>query len=381
MSNHIDGYKTTDKLTRRKVFKNAVAAGVSATAALNFTIDDARAASSDEVLISLDTEGRRKEYVPKAWYKRLTNARDAKRRVKEKFWGKEGINSISYSAGAQGGDNPHVIVGLDKNSDKKEERRGELPERSNDTRVDVMETTAGNPHCNPDYLGGSDTPGGLQIRGYDADESEGTCTLTSRMINGSDQSWNFGWATAAHCLDCPGSWEGQTQYFRHTAESNSRSIGWVPLVDTNLDIAVIAKHDGINELSEVANPQNPTATSEWDHISDTASENGLSRLQSRGITFKKRGASTCETVGNITGIDSNVVVNSYNGGYCENELENQVRWDGEVSGGDSGSLVYSEPVDGNRYASHAHSGRTIDDPYGPGGYAIKNQYNCWWSDL
>jgi hypothetical protein len=94
----------------------------------HLTVDDVKGADSDQVPIYLDTQGNEKRYVPSDWYNKVLDARKARYKIEEKHLHKEGVLSVGYSPGKHGGDNPHVIVGLDYNSDKKDERRGELPE-------------------------------------------------------------------------------------------------------------------------------------------------------------------------------------------------------------------------------------------------------------
>jgi hypothetical protein len=309
----------------------------------------------------------------------VKDARRAREEIKRKYFKREGIIGVGYSPGSFGGDNPHVNVTIDKKSNEKEERRGEIPERAHNTRVEIIEDVKGKAECEQEYLAGSETPGGLQIIHYDNEDRSGKCTLSSRIVDG-DYNW-LGWTTAGHCIPCPEDFDG-TQRIEHWAFKNWRDIGTVVLLNTNLDIAVIDRDDGVDELSKVAEPDDPDDKSSRHHINGTASQNGLDTLSADPNThFLKRGRSTCTTRGEIQSINETQLVNKH-GKFCEWQLENQIKWDGYSEVGDSGSLVYSEPYEGNRYASHSHSGRTrAGTRFGPAGFAIRNEHSVWWDDI
>lgn len=381
-NNHI-GSKDDYRLTKRKVLRYAIGLGMSPIAATHITIDDVKAADSDQVPISLDTEGNYKTNVPKDWYERLKNAEEAKHKLESKFINREGIVAVGYDAGSKKGENPIAKVYLEKNHPKKEKRRGEIPERKNGVKVDILEENKGSGDCDPGYYEYEDVPGGIQITMMDKSSGGGYCTSTSRLMNGSRWNRGYGWATNAHCLpSCPpAEWDG-TMELVHKADGSSRPLGEVWFMDQYKDFVAIEAYDNVNPVSDVANPQYPYKSTRH-HISGTASADGLSDLQSDDdIDFLKRGRSTCTTKGNITSLNTSQYVYQ---NCTESKLEDQVKWDGEVQEGDSGSLVYSEQVpyaDNQRFASHMHSGSPLyGNGYGPAGYAIRNDRNMWWDDL
>lgn len=382
--NHI-GSTDDYRLTKRKVLRYAIGLGMTPIAASHITIDDVKAADSDQVPISIDTEGRYKTNVPKDWYERLKNAEEAKEELENKFINREGIVAVGYDAGSNSGENPKAKVYLEKKHPKKEKRRGEIPERKNGVEVDVLEEEKGSGDCDPNYYEYDDVPGGLQIMMADQSSGSGYCTSTSRLMNGSRWNRGYGWATAAHCLpSCPPSeFDGTMELWHDDGDGYSRRLGRVWFMDQYKDFVAIEAYDNVNPISEVAHPQYPNYKSSHHHISGTASADGLSRLQNDDdIEFLKRGRSTCTTKGNITSLNSSQYVYQ---SCTEYKLEDQVKWNGEVEEGDSGSLVYSDQVpyaDNQRFASHMHSGSpTIGNGYGPAGYAIRNDRNMWWDDL
>jgi hypothetical protein len=127
--------KKASKLTRRRLMKMATAAGFPAATALSLTPEDVKASDSDQVTIAFDVTGEVKKQVPADWYDHVRRTKRVKSDIEQKFLDREGINSV----GVRTGSDPHVIVRLDADNSKKEERRGELPEYQNDVYIDVME--------------------------------------------------------------------------------------------------------------------------------------------------------------------------------------------------------------------------------------------------
>jgi hypothetical protein len=154
------------KLTRRRVMKAAVAAGMSSSAALAMTPEDVKAADSDQVTIPFDVTGSEKRQVAADmidWYYR---ARDATDKIRNAHFQKEGVDLVATRNGGSK-DNAHVLVVLDDSEGHADERRGEIPEEKNGVRVEVetddngMETTD---QCDPSYWSdSSDFPGGQEI--------------------------------------------------------------------------------------------------------------------------------------------------------------------------------------------------------------------------
>jgi len=366
------------KLTRpRQAMRAAAAAGLSGSTLAHIAADDVKAADTDQVRISIDTEGNHKTNVPADWYNKVKDAREASNRIKKGYLNREGVIGVEHTPGSSGGENPKVRVTLSKNSDKKDERRGEIPERQDDTEVVIEEAGKTVAECDPAYLEGPETPGGLRIQPYDDENEHGYCTLSSSTVH-TDFKWQ-GWTTAGHCIPCPGEFNG-TQRIRHEADGRSRYLGYVVLLDTDLDIAIIKDDSGSDELSEVASPKDPDNQYWRNEIEGTLSRDGLSTLAfDEGLSFIKKGQSSCFSSGEIEGLDGSKIVGNQ---FCERELSKQVSWSGYTESGDSGSLVYSEPYEGNRYASHSHSGfYKYLERFGPAGYAIKNKHDVWWDSF
>lgn len=383
-----------NRVTKRQVMKAAIAAGISPIAASRMTVSDVKAADSDQTTIPLDTEGRYKTQVPKDWFNHLQRAFKVKAEMKSRFSGKRGIAGIGISAGEFGGDNPHVTVDLDKDSEEKHERRGEVPEERENVRIDTAETGKGaKALCDDGYSDQSEVKGGIHVNMKDNSSGLGpNSSITSRLINGSNKSFGFGWATCAHCLpNCPpADWDGD-MVVDHNADGNTRWIGKVVFWDPIYDFAAIEAYDDENPVSRMADPRYPNNDYFDHHISATLSKSGLSTLEGRGHTFLMRGQESCELSGTIHRVEKTQYMydDCAGSGSSGARLEKQVEWSGEAAEGDSGGLIYSEPVEDQGNQRFAASLLGWYDPAsfygqtsgGGAGYAIREDRNCWWDDL
>jgi hypothetical protein len=154
-------------------------AGFSSAAVAHLTVDDVRAADSDQVPIAIDTEGETIVNVSADWYDQLQRTRNVVNEMSKNWLGnREGPNEKSggpkdkyndalavWLAGS-GGDNPHVRITIDKTSNSKDDTRGNIPGGKNDVRIDVEEADPKKEEllCEPNQK--SDTsslPGGLRV--------------------------------------------------------------------------------------------------------------------------------------------------------------------------------------------------------------------------
>jgi len=354
------------------------------------TVEDVKAAASDQVTISFDVSGRTKKQVPADWYDQVTEAKDVLQQIKDNYSGREGIIGIGRHAGggARGNGTPAVVVTLDSDSKKRDERRGELPERTNGIPIEIKERpgqyTADDHGQNDDKCDEviQDTvglPGGTGIA-----ETAGTgneahfCTNGSRFINGTSRDLLFGWSTAAHCLpSCTAA--GQVIYH------GSTPIGTVQLLIEERDIAYIERLSDTSPASEMAFPTEPSFSV---HISDTVSQSGMATIEGdSSFEVINYGENGCRSEGVLQTYEENFFLfNSTS--FCSNTLSDQCVIDypnrDPPEGGDSGSVYFVEDDStGNYFAVGQHSGHPDDEDFGfgPQGYSLQNDYDIWWSDI
>lgn len=376
----------------------ALAAGFPATAALSMTPEDVKAADSDQVTIPFDTEGNYKIQVNAADYDHFMRAKGIRDDIESEFREREGIIGISLRGGL--GKN-YVQVNLDPENSAKEERRGELPERRNDVRIEPKEE---DPSPNLSHKNSDDEcvrhrncdiemmdpttrdtlPGGLISRQFNTARE---CTNGPRFINGGDHTFAFGWSISAHCIRC-GDGEGTI------IEHDDDAIGTlddiyadVALIDRNRDIAYLEPAGTTPDpVSEIVHPADHSDTI---HISGTVAESSMGTIQNNNdYPVDIRGISHCETSGGTLTAHDQTYENGDPHYTCVDWF-----WDcyevntgsDHTYPGDSGAVPYVQGPEGNYFAIGTLTGgvcNSNDNFYvGGQGYTIRNEYNIWWDDL
>lgn len=369
------------KLTRRRVMETAKAIGFSTPVALAMTAEDVKASDSDQVTVSFDVSGDTKYTVSADRMDWLQRARRANKNIQKRFMNKDGVIAIGMSGGG-GKDNPHVVVTLDRNNEKSDERRGELPEKENGVRVEIKEgskdgrVNACNPDCWPES---QEFPGGQQITGQGP--QHGICTSSSEMFN-DDLDW-FGWTTAAHCFNSCDSDGVTVSHFTDDCVEGY-VIGEGGTFDTMRDIAFIeAKFHDQSYLNI-----KPSDHSEGVEILDTLTREGFGIIDEEyGDTpaIFQYGVGSCYQNYSLKRWDENLTNPDYE---CNDMLYDQMVVEhpeigGTSNEGDSGSLHFVEDPNngGNYYAMGSHTGYfgTFDiEHHGPQGFTIYNVYGRAW---
>ena len=109
------------KLTRRRVMQAATAIGFSSPVAMNISVDDVKAADSDQVTVSFDVSGNTKYTVAADRMDWLQKTKSANEDLKNKYYQREGVLGVGMSGG-KGEDNPHVVVSLDRDNKESGEK-------------------------------------------------------------------------------------------------------------------------------------------------------------------------------------------------------------------------------------------------------------------
>lgn len=371
------------EIRRRSIIKSVSAGGIGGA----FLATKSKIVEGDEnvVEIDIDVQGDYTKTVPEDWYNYVQRTRDVRDEIEKEFLGKDAVLSVGYSAGRYGGDNPHVKIGLEKGNENAEERRGEIPEERNDVRIETYKHQQGSANCDPGFLDSDYVPGGLQAQGTDFDEgvTTGENSQQSRTAVGSNAPiTKAGLGTALHIWDsCPD--KNSDTIWEHAADGNINVIGELGWVAPEYDFVYIDVDSDITPQSEVAYPANPDNYSRRVPIESTLSRGGLEDVQAMDdVGLNMRGRSTCSISGPINSIGNtrNVSLSSF----CSDYVYECVYYgDGEAEKGDSGALVYTDPIqeaDYNQYAACLHSGSDLLNNFGSAGYAIRDDYNTWWGN-
>lgn len=367
------------KLTKRRLLKSLTATGVSVATAQRLMVEDVKGAASDQMVVSLDIDGESKYYVPKDWYDRLYQMYDVLDRMKERYTHKEGIAGVAGSAGERGGENPHVRVYLNSNSNKKEQRRGEIPEKVDGIEIQVEERdppelAACTANCDnyDDQNLYPDIPGGVMVS-----VENGQCgTLTPLAIDINGTFAEDVLLTNAHVAGCSNT-IGASVF--HPDRDTGQKIGELVGYDSETDIAKIETTSTVSALDEVAQASDIDNGVRYE-IGGTLTKNGVATFQNEGWFIHKQGTATCHTKGTIDafGSDYNTFAD------CPGTIYNCVEWGtgNDLGDGDSGSITYgADPNSSEYFACNINSARyPLISVFGSAGYYIKERNNVYWND-
>lgn len=283
---------------RRRFIKTLVGAGISLEAARELSIDDVRAAASDETPIiagyeSEDLENPHEtfnpyvEYVPTDWYDDYLRAERASTLLNETYGGQPGIISIGAIPGEKGGANSSVEILVQDTYTN--QLTGELPERVSDTPVTVMESPIPEEGCYK-YDDGKYVRGGMVCAG---NKSYGT--LASKMF---DRRGRARFATAKHLYRGKGSRViGKPLWHPNRRKAK---IGRVVFTRCKDDFVLAAPRNGHVPVRRIVGIPR--------RVSGQFSRDGLATQKRRRHRLRKRGTRTCDTNGRIKGVNATVYI-------------------------------------------------------------------------
>jgi len=387
MANFNEKKPSDRRLTRRRIMEVAIATGMTPLAASQLTVEDVKAADSDQTPIPLDVEGKSITYVPSDWYDHLQTAKDVQNEMEERFFNKDSVNAISINAGSVSGENPHVKIKLNENSSAKEERRGEIPEEKDGVKIETSEVDPGvTALCSdPEYNSDEDMPGG-GVRVYPV-QDDGTAgpragCLSPQMIR-SSSGVTYGWGISMHLTEsCPDEMESPV-FLTHKVDGENAKTSFAKAIiwDPQLDF-VFFKEKGIANPSPNACLRD-SINQDCQQIDGTLTLDGLSTIASRSDElFKMRGVPTCQSTGDVGDVNESKWVSG--GPFCANQLQSQFWYEGEAEQGDSGSVVYTEEKydGGYRYAAGPICGTPLytSDNFCTGGHKIRDYLSVWYGN-
>jgi hypothetical protein len=374
------------KISKRELMKRMGAAGIPLATAANLSVDEVRAADSDEVAITVDTEGEDVRYVDSTWYDNLRQAEKVQNKMRNRM-NREGVVGIHVDPGDKKGTKPHIVVTVPNNG-KGERERGRTPERKDGVRVRVVVRdnwqTTGCSYYDNQSLESPLAGGAKAVVPSETDGDSGieqkVGTITPYLL---DNSYNrIGYTTTAYHVVC--------DRVSDTVSTNQgMTVGTVDRTLPNHDLAVIKpasdidmddKHYNVGDMDD-----------EKLDIDGTLNRDGVSHYSSEGIPVSKFGYGSCGSEGQINQIG---VEQPKPGGCLSGPMENQVRWGsaGKSTGGDSGAItmVPKNPDKNDRkaYAVSQVSGTSnVVEPaygrsyvWGVGGYALRNILGYWWGN-
>lgn len=306
---------------------------------------------------------------------------------------------IGYSAGEQGGENPHVIVGINKNSNSKgkdkrkipderegvrvEKREHEIPTANNCPTANYYDSLCDNYDCEL-FSKGSEIPAGPIVDfPYVGGGNWGSHTSQTLWT---DDVLHIGWMTSAHLMEetC----EGNGQLAFHQPAYDGRDgykIGEVAAVHPDYDIAVIEATGGYNwdtdpspYVHESSNLQNGDV---FGPIEATMSKDAVDMWENEGRTVFRYSGGTCYGNGSVAGNYSGATVSGLT---CGEEIKEVILIIGDSAGsGDSGGLHwgYYQPQDVYLGMGVHSASRGFNDgiAVASAGYRIHNDLGYYWS--
>lgn len=396
--------KNTSKLTKRRLMKLMAASGFSGPALANISVDDVKAADSDQVPVSMDYDGNWKKMVPADWMDRMKRAEDAREKIKSNWRNNKDVFSVWLNSGEFGGENPHIEVGIDYNSNSKDETRGKIPEEKDGVPVEVFEEGKNERADNCKQCNNYDNvsvdphiPGGVQIH-IQAD-GELSCGTLAPMVVDADNQYSGSWVTAAHVI-CGSGGTADSKYLKH----EGTPIGEiVDVIEFDHDFAVIEPFDSgdtgntsgqdFTALDEVAESNDIDNGSRYE-INSTLTKSGTQTAAADNLSLFKYGMGGCYNSATINADGDTFKQSTLGDPVCasgDEELTHQLRFgnDGYLSGGDSGTITFVKaPNNPGYYAAslgNGHStiaGDQIGKAYsfGTAGWAIQEFHNYRWAD-
>ncbi|WP_276302230.1 hypothetical protein [Halorussus lipolyticus] len=329
---------------RRRFVDTLLSLGFGALSASLLSAEDVRAASRDEVPVvyglTRDEESGelrpRRKTVPADWYDDFRSALAAHRNLTVRHH--DEVASSAVEPGEYGGRNASIRVEITS-----EEARGAVPERVEDTPVEVRRVQAGDVRRSQ-RPGAAATPSAveeLDASGADATTDDGGVpgsvavaseklygTLAPAMRDPADGSRYF--ATANHVFGGTGN-AGEPLYL---LDGSRTEIGAVRSGYPKSDMICARPVEGYEPLSRIRRESPGRVLGQFTKV-------GLADLKAEGEGLEKIGVKTGHTTGKIQAVDGFTC--AY-GAICK---QGQLKW-GEESGfsdGDSGSVNYHPDPD------------------------------------
>lgn len=324
---------------RRNFTKYLLSAGFGAGAIAGLTVEDVKAAASDEVPIVIGYETDEfgenlspvTKRVPADWYNNNQHAKAVHERRAPGLLKNPHIKGVGYEPGEYGGKNAQITVTVDA---KHKEAAASVPDSVEGVPFEVSYGGYANLGACNCHSGDYNTwhtddtvPGGMQI--CNGNGSYGT--LTGRAVQNGDEYFlinnhMFGGNNTDH--------QGEPVY---QPDCSSEPLGDVKRGYCRWDAMLINPkndHDPVSYYEDA----NPT-----DRITGFFNRSGLSDIKASGRDIEKYGCTTGRTSGKIKNTDK--WTSTYG---CKNKT-GQLVWgtNNDMDDGDSGSLAYHEEPDGS----------------------------------
>lgn len=360
--------KKISGMGRRRFLETLASAGFTGAAAY-LSIEDVKAASTDEVPIvvgfrsdepkeSIDSMTPVVEYVPADWYNNLQQAREVQSQFEQSIGEMEDVVGIGVEAGKTGGENASVRVNVLPG--QKSQMLGAIPESEQGVPVEISEAIPPQPGaCNTGDFGDT-IPGG--VRGISTSNSGAYGTLGSATIANGNRRF-----ITAHHLYGRRSIRGESLF--HPKRGNR--IGEVVRTHCYDDFVLAAPRNGHRPTRRIEDARYP-------RVRGMFSRDGVTNLRRRGIRLKKVGCTSCLTSGEVKSANY-----TFTYGYGCIPRDGQIRWGRgrpTFTDGDSGTMIYSRAPNGNNVSWVAGNAQWYQNNAvgGTSTWSINNKHGYTW---
>lgn len=394
--------KKEHKLTRRRIMKMLTASGVAPAAASRITVDDVKAADSDQIPISLDVDGEYKENVPADWYDQVKHAEKVRDKIANNHGHRKSILAIGVRAGIRGGENTTIVIDFNEDSDSKGKDKDNTPDEREGIEVEKEERQPPKPKncdtypapcsdydCRP-LPEGEDIPAGAMFETQDP-LMGGHIGMGSHTTNvrDRDSTYHHTWMMTAHqAYSC----EASGDIYHQPEADFGYKVGEVAEIHPDYDMAIVEPTRGVEDdilpSAYVHESSDLHNGARYGPVENTLSKDGVLKWRSEERSVFRYGIGSCYDSGTVGSIYQDYTVDADNTNYCSNTLKEVIRIAGsQCVDGDSGSLqfCYYKPDDAY-FGIGLTSGGTehgyITDGYtnAVAGYRIDNDLGYYWKN-
>lgn len=358
------------KLGRRGLMKKLLGMGFTVSSAAAITIEDIKAASSDEVPIVVgyrrkdlsDLTSERVPYkknVPKDWYNQVQKSRRKKNEIADDVRSREGVLGVGLTS-IDKSSRPGILVIVDKN--KPEVGRRNIPTNVGDIPVEITESSRGKPFASCDTS---------QLRGWSKNNSD--------LYSGYEINVNGSGDPGSGTNTCV-VWDGQSSYglsCYHVLKDSGNNVadGVGNSVGTVTDERHCREDWALFSLDDVGWEQK-VKFGQYDGITGSFTKDGVADLVNSNAGCSKVGKRTCKSSFEAEAYDVQYWVEG-DCGSAPHQVYYEAQSD-DFKQGDSGSLVYHESPDNSSHCwavSMLAYGRPLNDNdiHGVGAWRITDR--------
>lgn len=370
------------------------ASGVAPAAASRITVDDVKAADSDQVPVSVDVDGEIIAHVPADWYDRVVHAREVRDRVANNHKHRPSIIGIGYDPATRDRGTPAVKGIFNDNHPRKNSEKGKIPGEQDGIPIEKQEEkeptkdscssssashACSNYDCEPLPFGW-DIPGGAAMETRWLGDGS-TASHTSSAYDGNGEH-GYGWMICAHqAVNCNAAGE----MYHQPKGDGGYKVGEVVEIFPQYDFAFVKATRGVDDnilpSPYVHESSDLQYGDRYGPIEATMSEDAVAMWAEDGNkrAVFRYGMGSCYDNGTIDGVYPGI------GEECGQIQIESLRVNMQSENGDSGGLHFGYYEEQDIYLGIGFHWGSVDRPFlsdiawATPGYRIKQDLGYFWS--